>query len=830
MSATRVSRPGGRRARTPLARRYAEWTTRHRWAIVVGWVVGLGVLLVVPPVGTGGDQLASIIPLDSPAVASELRAVTEFGFPLSSRTVVVQRDPGGLSPYVQAESVLDAVALDQTGADYPLLGALPLTNTLRLGGTSGETNTAVLTYLFMDPTSSFSGQQEAARRYISEHLERPEDHLVGVTGSIPARAEQASIVDQYLPRLELFTVLAIALLVGATFRSVVAPLLALVAAGLSFVTTTHLTDIVGGLLGVGAPAELKPLLVALLLGVVTDYTIFYLTAVRVRLPEHDDWRDAVTAAVAADTPIVMAAGVTVAAGTAALLAASSAFFRGFGPAMALAVVVGLVVSVTLIPALLAILGPRVLWPGHRRVGAALGTGTAGVLQGGKPSPLVRVLHSRKTAWVAVVFCVGVLGLATLPIQRLDLGVGFISSLPDTNPVSRASAAAGTAFAPGITSPTTILIEKPGVTGDISALSGFQDLVGQAQGVAGVIGPAQNFTLQAHNIVLASSGNAARILVVLDHDPLDAVAIQDLAALRAQLPELAARSGLRDARISVGGDTALAVGLVSSTSADLGRIAVAGILVNLLLLVVFLRALIAPLFLLASSILALTASLGLTVLVFMVLGHQEGVTFYVPFAAAVLLVSLGSDYNIFGVGRVWEEARHRPLREAVLKAVPESSRAITAAGVTLAVSFGMLAIIPLAPFRELAFAMTCGIFIDAFLVRSLLVPALLLVVGPRSGWPGRALRRRAAPVGGPPALPTPAVAPTPVPPPWLTPPVTPPGRHAGGAPTAAGPTPTGHRPPAAPLVSLTAAAVLAVVVGAAGAALAHRRRRSQREKY
>jgi RND superfamily putative drug exporter len=814
-----------------VARRYATWTTRHRWAIVVGWVVGLSVLLVVPPVGTGGDQLASIIPLDSPAVASELRAVAEFGFPLSSRTVVVQRDPGGLSPYVQAESVLDAVALDQGGADYPLLGALPLTNTLRLGGTSGETNTAVLTYLFMDPTSSFSGQQAAAERYISEHLQRPEDHLVGVTGSIPARAEQASIVDQYLPRLELLTVLAIALLVGVTFRSVVAPVLALVAAGLAFVATTNLTDLVGGLLGVGAPAELKPLLVALLLGVVTDYTIFYLTALRVRLPEHDDWRDAVTAAVAADTPIVLAAGVTVAAGTAALLAASSAFFRGFGPAMALAVIVGLVVSVTLIPALLAILGPRVLWPGgHRRAGAAPGTGTAGVPRGATQPLLVRLLRSRRTAWVAVVFCVGVLGLATLPIQRLDLGVGFISSLPDANPVSRASAAAGTAFAPGITSPTTILVEKPGVTSDLAALAGFQALVGQAQGVAGVIGPAQNFTLQAHDIVLASSGNAARILVVLDHDPLDAVAIHDLAALRAELPELAARSGLRDARISVGGDTALAVGLVSSTSADLGRIAVAGILVNLLLLVVFLRALVAPLFLLASSVLALTASLGLTVLVFMVLGHQEGVTFYVPFAAAVLLVSLGSDYNIFGVGRVWEEARHRPLREAVLKAVPESSRAITAAGVTLAVSFGMLAIIPLAPFRELAFAMTCGIFIDAFLVRSLLVPALLLVVGPRSGWPGHALRRRAAPGAGEPAPPTPAVAVPPDPHAGRTPPATSAAVRAGGSPAATALAPPAHRTAPAPLVSFATAAVLAVVVGAAGAALVRRRRRPPRWRH
>ena len=83
-------------------------------------------------------------------------------------------------------------------------------------------------------------------------------------------------------------------------------------------------------------------------------------------------------------------------------------------------------------------------------------------------------------------------------------------------------------------------------------------------------------------------------------------------------------------------------------------------------------------------------------------------FYVPFAAAVLLVSLGSDYNIFSVGYIWEEARRRPLPEALAVAVPRSTRAINAAGITLAVSFGLIALIPIAPFQELAFAVAVGV--------------------------------------------------------------------------------------------------------------------------
>ena len=650
----RATGPG----RAPRSERYAAWAVARRWHIVLAWAAVLVGLALAPAVGTGGDQLASIIPLDSPALQAEARSVHDFGFPLSSRTVVVQRHPGGLSVYTQAESVLDAVAVDQGTPRPPLLGALPLTNSVRLGGGSGETNTTVLTYLFMSPGSSFASQRAAAYRYIEDNLDHPEDHVVGVAGSIPARAEQAGIVAEYLPRLELLTVLAIVVLVGATYRSVVAPLVALAASGVAFLVTIHLSGLLSGLLGVASPAELEPLLVALLLGVVTDYTIFYLTALQTRARGADDWREAVRTAVASYTPIIAVAGLTVAAGTAALLAARSEFFRGFGPAMALAVLVGLAVSVTLVPALLAILGPLAFWP-RRGLMAPPVSAPARAARAGR-SRVVNALTRRWVAAPVLLLCLGLLTAASAPLLHLHLGVGFTSSLPGDNPVARASREAARGFSPGITSPTTILIEGDGVATRTGALARLQELVGDQEGVATVLGPAQNIAQRSLGLVLARNGDAARMLVVLEHDPLDATAIRDLGALREKLPDLARESGLSGARIGVAGDTALAEGLVSTTGADLVRIAVAATGVNLLLLVLFLRALAAPLFLLASSVLALTASLGLTVTLFMDVLGDEGLTFYVPFAAAVLLVSLGSDYNIFGVGRVWTRPRGAPF--------------------------------------------------------------------------------------------------------------------------------------------------------------------------
>src|SRR5581483_1534828 len=201
------------------------------------------------------------------------------------------------------------------------------------------------------------------------------------------------------------------------------------------------------------------------------------------------------------------------------------------------------------------------------------------------------------------------------------------------------------------------------------------------------------------------------------------------------------AGLAGARFEVGGQTALTSDAISAVFGDLGRVALAIVLVTLVLLALFLRSLLAPAYLLAASVLAVAATLGLAVAICRALGYGSLVCF-VPFAAGVLLVALGSDYNVFVVGRIWEEARRRPVPDAVAVAAPGASRAITTAGVALAASFAMLAMIPLEQFREMAVVMAAGVIIDAIAVRSLLVPALVALFGRLGMWPGG---RRVQPV-------------------------------------------------------------------------------------
>jgi RND superfamily putative drug exporter len=348
----------------------------------------------------------------------------------------------------------------------------------------------------------------------------------------------------------------------------------------------------------------------------------------------------------------------------------------------------------------------------------------------------RIVTSRPVAVPVVIGCVVALLLGATGLRHLQLGVSLVPSLPASDPVREAGDDAMRGFAPGIAAPVEITLEQPGIGDKRAELGQLEQALRREPGVAVVAGPAEEPAGLGGEVTVTRDQGAARIAAVLDEEPGSADAIDVANRLEARLPALAADAGLSGASLAVGGETALGGDTVDAVVHDLWRIALVALLLNLLLLAIFMRALVAPLYLLAASVLGFMAGLGLTVLVFQgVLGY-DGLTYYVPLATAVLLVSLGSDYNVFVAGRIWTEARTRRLREAVAVATPQAAGAITVAGITLAASFALLALVPVRAFREFALLMVIGVLIDALLVRSLLIPGLISLVGERSWWPGR----------------------------------------------------------------------------------------------
>ncbi len=732
----------------PRPARRASWAmiawlaVRFRWAVIVFWLLtALVTTLSLPTleqaqVGALGD----LVPTNSAALDAELRSHQLFSFPLLSRTLVVQRDANGLSTFQQAAAINRALALNKH--EDPGLerigGALVITNLLGKPPFSRENSTTAITYLFFKADVSTGYRETLANRFVDEQIKPTYRGFVGVTGAVPARSAQAHEIKRGLPFVELGTVLLVLLVVGLHFRAFGAPLVTLLAVGVAYLVSIRLIAYIGEKLGVSVPSEVQPVIVVLLFGVVTDYSIFFLSRIRRRLERGEPAVAAATGGTAELLPIVVTAGITVIAASAALVVAKLGFYKAFGPGTAMAVLIGVLVSVTLIPALLAVVGRAVYWPRTAnplaRRGEADAPGSRDARRGRQRALRAATEHPALT----VVLMIVVLAAAATGLLQTRLGNPLIRGLPQSSTTRQAYEQASLAFAPGILSPTVVIIQAARLDTQRARLVAFQRLVVRQPGVAQVIGPAQQPVARQFGAVYSPTGAAARLFVVLRSDPLGAAAIAAVNALQHHLPKLLASAGLGQAHASIAGDTALVGETVDGTGHDLARITPACLAVVLIILGAFLGALVAPLYLVAASALTVLASLGLTTYVFQdMLGYGE-LTYYVPFATAVLLTSLGSDYNVFLAGRIWAEARHKPLRSAVADAGARAATPITIAGLVLAVSFALLGLVSLRPFHELAFAMASGLLIDAFLVRTLLVPALITLVGPASGWPGHRL--------------------------------------------------------------------------------------------
>jgi putative drug exporter of the RND superfamily len=756
------------------ARAYAAVVVGLRHIIPLAWIAAAVAATIALP-GLGDAPAAPLDDLAAKggsAANAQALATRTFGFPLATDTAVVQRDPGGLSQDAQRRQLDAALAVRdrRDPALKPLQAAIPLSNA-RVRTPSGERGTTAITYLLFAPDTSLDDESSVAQRYAQQTLGGARAAVVGVTGAAPAREAQFHEIEQALPLIEAASVVLIALIVALAFRSIGAPLVALAAAGIAYTIAMRVLPWLGERANVTVPKEIEPVVVVLLLGLVTDYSIFFLSETRQRLRAGDERLPAARAAVAQVAPIVMTAGLIVAAGTAALVVGHLQFFRAFGPGLAATTLITLAVSVTLVPALVALFGPRLFgdkqlredvppppdgdggerrWAGDniplrltRPVTAVRRTGELAREHQTARWRLVlsRIASSRPVALPIALIAIGLLVFAALNVRSTALGLSLVRALPAGDQVRRADDAASRGFAPGIVSPTEVDVLAPGVAGRTAQLARLQALVAREPGVAAVVGAPEQPPPPAPRVMVSRDGGAARLAVVLDSDPLGAPAIDHLRKLRDHMPGLLRSAGLSPTtRVVYGGQTALADDTVARVLDDLARVAVVAVLVNFLLLALFMRALVAPLYLVASSILGLLATIGVSTLFFQSVLGQDDLTYYVPFAAAVLLVSLGSDYNVFVAGRIWEEARRMRLREAIAVAAPQAARAVTVAGLALAASFALLAIVPLRSFREFAFVMAVGVLIDTFIVRTLLVPALTSLFGERAWWPGRRVRR------------------------------------------------------------------------------------------
>jgi RND superfamily putative drug exporter len=226
---------------------------------------------------------------------------------------------------------------------------------------------------------------------------------------------------------------------------------------------------------------------------------------------------------------------------------------------------------------------------------------------------------------------------------------------------------------------------------------------------------------------------ARLYVTTVTDPYDTRSFDTVAQLRGAVAGEAGALG-EGAKAYVGGSTAEFADVQSTITADFGRVAFITILGILIVLTLLLRAVVAPLYLVLTVLLSYGGSLSLSAFILQRVFGEAGINYFIPLMVFVLLVALGSDYNIFLMSRVREESWTRPLREGIRVASARTGTVITSAGLILAGTFAALLTSPLTLLFQVGLTVALGVLIDTFVVRSLLVPAITAVVGDRAWWP------------------------------------------------------------------------------------------------
>jgi RND superfamily putative drug exporter len=703
-----------------------------RFLIVPAWIAGAIVISFNLPsiFASDASELGSILPRNSEAVRVEERAIEVFGTPVLSRTVVVAHDPDrfSLEQGTAAADFVKAIDRQPIGRVHlravPLLDAPGLLESKRLG-------TTLVVFLYVDPLLGESEEIETVDTFTAGLQRVTGAPTVELTGAVPATRAETQIADEHLLWVELATVLLVVVILALYFRSVGIPLLGLVTVAIAYQVADHLLGWASERWGFAIPREVDPVIVALLFGVLTDYLVFFASDYRRHLQEGLSSCEAVTEVTRELLPVILTAALMIAGATLTLLLSGVRFLSAFGPGMAVAVIVGAAVALTFVPAMLAIFGRILLWPSSPDPETA---GSHPREQG--PRGRVVGFAARHPAIVSI-GCLVVLLAAASGLRHLEIGNPLLRGLPESTTERQGYELAAENVGPGVMGPTMLVLEEEGIGERRAQLASLQTALKEEPGIAGVVGPTlEEVSDPLAGVLVSPDGGAARYVLVLGADPDGAEGTRILADLEEDLPALLEENDLASATVGVTGDTTIATELNDDTWSAFARVAPAALLVLLVLLWVLLRNRSAPLYLVGVSVLVVAASLGLTVYVFQGLLDYGELAFFVPIATAILLLALGADYNVFLVSRIWSEAERQDLRPAIRTAGSRAARAIMVAGMILALSFAAVALIPIAAFQELAFAMFVGLLLDTLLARTLLIPALVSLFGATDTAPKR----------------------------------------------------------------------------------------------
>ncbi|GAB7037092.1 MULTISPECIES: MMPL family transporter [Catenuloplanes] len=568
----------------------------------------------------------------------------------------------------------------------------------------------------IDMSTTYGPPEELVGPLREATKDRPAGLELDVTGPAAIDGDLDAVFDGIDLQVFLTTVIVVTLLLILTYRSPVLWFIPLMAVGVAALTSMATVYLLVKGFGIVVDNQNSALLTILVFGVGTDYALLLIARYREALHQHENVRVAMIHALRGAAPAIVASAATVVAGLLCLLVADLNSISGLGPVGAAGILCALVAMLTLFPAMLVLLGRRIFWPAIPRFNAAMQE------KPGLWGRLGTAINRRR--WVATLGSLGVLGVL---IVGLTGNTGSLRE-QDQFPSPPESVTGFTVLRenfPELGGQPMTIYTRPAYQKQILEIA--KRTPGVAQAEAG-----------------ATVGGWTDISVYPADAPDTPAEYDTIKRVRTAV------HAVNGAEAIVGGPSAENLDTEVTTTRDEKLVIPLVLAVVLLVLALLLRAIVAPLVLMATVVVSFAAAFGGSVFVFDTILGFKGIDYSVPLLAFLFLVALGVDYNIFLASRAREETARLGTRDGMLKALSATGGVITSAGLVLAATFAVLVSLPLVMLIEVGFLVAFGVLLDALLVRSILVPALTLLIGRRIWWPSRLSRPPAEPPTGRPS--------------------------------------------------------------------------------
>jgi RND superfamily putative drug exporter len=714
-----------------------NFSVRFRWVIVVGWfLITIVSVKAFPGLSdVAKNSQSSFLPANSPSVQAEDLAQPFQDSQHGVATLIVAREDGVLT------------AADIQGISAVETRIRGLSGVIRIQDFGLSPDKHAEQAQVVTDLPPFSAGSDAISLVAAIRGTFPSDasglqfHL---TGTIPGFVDQQSQSKSSQGDVQKFSLLFIIVLLLIAFRALLAPLVTLLPAALVLALAS---PVIAGAthLGVQVSAITQFILIVLVLGAGTDYGLFLVFRTREELRRGLEPKDAVRRAVATVGESITFSALIVMAALMSLIIAQFDFYQALGPALAIGIALMLMAGLTLLPALLAIFGRAVFWPSRAQFDEnpranIYGRIAAVVVR--RPMPVAVV-----GAIIFGAIALGQIGTTTAGFADMSAPSGTDSAAGDTL-ISQHYGSANlnaTEFLFKFTTPIwSHADDLQTLQTTLQSDGGFATVESPLTFSGQALTPAQLVTVHTGGNTLAAEALArfvssdGRTVQYIGVEPGGAATpISEVPALRTLVAH--AGASVNAEAQGVFGIQPFAYDVNQLSSSDLWHIIpVVAVLIAILLAIVM-RSLVAPLYLVTSVLLSYLAALGLTALIFVHFGGQSGINFVLPFLMFVFLMALGSDYNVLVMTRIREESHHLSTREAVRRAVGATGTTVTTAGLILGGTFAVLAFAGGgasggSQIQQIGYGVAFGVVMDTFVVRTILVPAIVVLLGRANWWP------------------------------------------------------------------------------------------------